>query len=281
MNKPRINFWSLPGVLLIHGETLDAQLHSHHAIQVVIADPNHHAELALSSTEPHQQIASGFVIGAKVPHQLRLTSGWILLIAPETELGAALHDYLLAQEAFTLAITQATQQLRSLARQASTAQCHQLLSDLLAEFMITDNQSTDNQSTSLNKKLRQLSLHAQCVNTISDARIAKLITQFDACYLEDCIKPEQWRASEVAQSLHLSESRFLHLFKAELGIPWRPYLLWRRLLCACEALAKGNSATEAALIAGFSDSAHLSRTFKAMFGVTIRELLPPHGVSEI
>ena len=63
----------------------------------------------------------------------------------------------------------------------------------------------------------------------------------------------------------------VHLFKQEMRIPWRPYLLWRRLLCAIAFMHKGGSATAAAYQAGFSDSAHLSRTFKSMFGITIRQ----------
>ena len=71
----------------------------------------------------------------------------------------------------------------------------------------------------------------------------------------------------------LSESRFLHLFSQELGITWRPYLLWRRMMCAIQAIINNSSATEAAHLAGFSDSAHLSRTFRTTFGMTITQAL--------
>ena len=43
--------------------------------------------------------------------------------------------------------------------------------------------------------------------------------------------------------------------------------LWLRLRRAVELLASAGSLTEAAHDAGFSDSAHLSRTFRKMFGV--------------
>ena len=75
----------------------------------------------------------------------------------------------------------------------------------------------------------------------------------------------------MANQLALSESRFLHLFSKELGIAWRPYLLWRRIICVIQALINGSSATDAAHLAGFSDSAHLSRTFRNNFGMTIRQ----------
>jgi len=41
--------------------------------------------------------------------------------------------------------------------------------------------------------------------------------------------------------------------------------------CAIAAIAKGASATDAAHLAGFSDSAHLSRTFRRFFGMSLRQ----------
>ena len=66
----------------------------------------------------------------------------------------------------------------------------------------------------------------------------------------------------------LSASRLRHLFVEQTGLPFKTYLLWLRLTRALEAYAGGVSLTQAAHDAGFSDSAHLSRTFRRMFGVT-------------
>ncbi len=65
----------------------------------------------------------------------------------------------------------------------------------------------------------------------------------------------------------LSESRFSHLFVAEVGLPFRTYVLWRRLMVAVNGIAAGTTLTNAAHEAGFADSAHFSRTFHRMFGV--------------
>ena len=65
----------------------------------------------------------------------------------------------------------------------------------------------------------------------------------------------------------LSESRFGHLFVEETGLPFRRWILWRRLMRSVERMATGETLTSAALQAGFSDSAHFSRTFLRMFGV--------------
>jgi AraC family transcriptional regulator len=81
--------------------------------------------------------------------------------------------------------------------------------------------------------------------------------------------------SEVAASVHLSPSRFRHLFVAETGVAFRAYVLWLRLQSALERALAGESWTRAAYAANFADSAHLSRTFKRMFGVVPASL---HGM---
>jgi len=86
--------------------------------------------------------------------------------------------------------------------------------------------------------------------------------------------------SELAAQVHLSESRFIHLFTEQIGIPPRRYLLWMRLMEAIEAAIGGASLTCAAHDAGFADSAHFSRTFKRMFGRTPSFLSAAHEDSQ-
>jgi AraC family transcriptional regulator len=79
----------------------------------------------------------------------------------------------------------------------------------------------------------------------------------------------------VAKAVHRSPSRLAHRFTAAIGVPLRRYVLWCRLRAAADAAMRGASLTEAAHLAGFADSAHLSRTFRAMFGVTPSLLFKP------
>lgn len=65
----------------------------------------------------------------------------------------------------------------------------------------------------------------------------------------------------------LSPSRFSHVFVDQIGLPFRTYLLWRRLMRAVAQVSRGESLTTAAHQAGFADSAHFSRTFHRMFGL--------------
>jgi AraC-like DNA-binding protein len=95
----------------------------------------------------------------------------------------------------------------------------------------------------------------------SDARIAEALTYLRA-------SPEKYGSIEaLAERVHLSPSRFAHLFKEQVGVPVRRYVLWQKMRRALDLAIAGNSLTTAALSSGFSDSAHLSRTVRAIMGV--------------
>jgi AraC-like DNA-binding protein len=71
----------------------------------------------------------------------------------------------------------------------------------------------------------------------------------------------------------LSATRLLHVFTASVGVPIRPYVRWLRVQRAAAAMGAGVSITDAAHGAGFADAAHLTRTFRRVFGTTPSELL--------
>jgi AraC-like DNA-binding protein len=81
------------------------------------------------------------------------------------------------------------------------------------------------------------------------------------------------RLTELAEHAGLSASRFLHLFKAETGVPLRRYRIWNRMGAAVRACGEGSSLTEAAHAAGFASSAHFSSAFREMFGMMPSDLL--------
>ncbi|WP_127717048.1 helix-turn-helix domain-containing protein [Halobacteriovorax sp. HLS] len=103
-----------------------------------------------------------------------------------------------------------------------------------------------------------------------DSRITKIKDIIDSTkFLEDI------RLSELAREMSLSESRLLHLFKEQVGVPFRKYILWKKLRRAILSFAnsKNKKLTDIALDSGFSDSAHLSKVIKASFGLTPSEIL--------
>ncbi|MEM7704982.1 MAG: AraC family transcriptional regulator [Pseudomonadota bacterium] len=72
----------------------------------------------------------------------------------------------------------------------------------------------------------------------------------------------------LAARVSLSPARLMHVFTDSVGIPLRPYLLWLKLQRAATSIVNGVDLSAAAVEAGFSDAAHMSRTFKRMFGMT-------------
>ena len=66
----------------------------------------------------------------------------------------------------------------------------------------------------------------------------------------------------------LSECHLIRAFHYEFGLPPHAYHLRLRLAAACELLARGLAVASVAYECGFADQSHLSRKFKAVYGVT-------------
>jgi len=71
----------------------------------------------------------------------------------------------------------------------------------------------------------------------------------------------------AAQLVHLSPGRFAHLFKDEVGLPFRRYMLWRKATRAMLSMGRERTLAAAAQSGDFADAAHLTRTFNQMFGL--------------
>lgn len=72
----------------------------------------------------------------------------------------------------------------------------------------------------------------------------------------------------------LSPVRLTHRFTAEVGLPFRRFVLWSRLKRAVAAVRGGADLTRAAVEAGFADAAHFSRTFRETVGLAPSRVLP-------
>jgi len=243
--------WLRPGILAIFGAALDTAVHSHRAIQIVIPKVNSYCQLN------KRQMDKAFVLSSAFNHQLTMACGWILLVEPETDFSQKLQELLVKETLLELSGLEAIR-LTMIMPDQSPAELLTAIFKALGFEHLFENLGVPSQRESLS-------------TTIQDPRIQQLLSNFDQCLKDECQLLNDWHASVVASDLALSESRFLHLFREEMGIAWRPYLLWRRMICAVDAMISGASATDAAHLAGFSDSAHLSRTFRKQFGVTIRQ----------
>jgi len=94
-----------------------------------------------------------------------------------------------------------------------------------------------------------------------DSRVTKVIASLGAS------QDLRLSLEDAAKLVHLSPDRFAHLFKDELGLPFRRYMLWRKLTRAMLAIGRESSIADAAHGSDFADAAHLTRTFNEMFGI--------------
>ncbi|MFP5491434.1 MAG: helix-turn-helix domain-containing protein [Bacteriovoracia bacterium] len=95
-----------------------------------------------------------------------------------------------------------------------------------------------------------------------DGRVLKCLEYIDAHYFESLTM------ERICIDLQIPESTLSHLFSKEVGIPFRRYLIWKRLKNAVYYFLNTScSLTDAALEAGFSDQPHFTKCFKEIFGV--------------
>lgn len=70
----------------------------------------------------------------------------------------------------------------------------------------------------------------------------------------------------LASRVRLSPSRLARLFRLRTGVAIRRYVIWARLRAVIEYRCEGMTLTRAALEAGFSDAAHMTNSYRRMFG---------------
>ena len=232
--------------ILIIGSEVQATYHSHHALQVSIAlDSPFHLQWETDTAATESADFEGVVIAPDLKHSLDGEGGKqaLLLIDPEHTCAQQLTKKWLGVEV--------------------VAPLPESLLAPLVKNLTTDPSSGVHGSGPANPitALLDTLLPRDTGLAPMDHRVRAALDYLQSQPLKNVA------ASELANEVHLSESRLAHLFKQQVGIPVRRYLMWLRLMDAIECAFAGNSLTDAAAHAGFSDSAHFSRTFQAMFGV--------------
>lgn len=221
--------------ILIRGETIDVAPHSHHALQISIGlDGAFDFECA-----SHTVRAEGVVARSDIPHRLdsRGMEVAVLLLEPEEVHARRIGMRWLENKAFVTLPPHIVGAARALLAGPGLKQAS-IPNDLMRELVPDMEPSPP-----------------------MDARIASLLERLRET------PGSAARLRDLAKETGLSESRLTHLFKEQTGVPIRRYLLWLRLNDAMDRAMAGATLTEAAHAAGFSDSAHLSRTCQDMFGI--------------
>ena len=236
MLLPNISPW--PATLTIKGQGSYTKQHKHHAIHLVIT-PDGYMNVDLGNQTLK---AAGVVTPPNLSHAIDATnlSIYMILIDPESAIGFQLKN-LLNNNVMVLNDSD-----RALIFKTN---CNELKTwtERVLEHLNIDR---DIQTYTIHPKIKQL------INLLDEVPLSPAPM-----------------LSDYAQTLEISSSRLIHLFKESTGVPWRTYLRWLRLMRACAAISAGASLVDAALEGGFHDSAHMTKTFKEMFGITPSQMI--------
>jgi AraC-like DNA-binding protein len=102
---------------------------------------------------------------------------------------------------------------------------------------------------------------------VLDARIALAIRQIRE---RPC---EQFFAATCAKLTGLSFSRFVHLFKEEIGMTFRAYCAWKRARALLPYVGSTCSLTDLAMQTGYPDSSHFSHSIRRIYGLRPKDIL--------
>lgn len=93
-------------------------------------------------------------------------------------------------------------------------------------------------------------------------------------YIEECESVEADLYETLARKACLSKSRFLHLFKENVGIDLKNYLLLKRMEKAYQYVTEQQmSITQAAIRSGFSSASHFSEACKQHYGISLTDFI--------
>lgn len=233
------------GFALFVGRISNTHLHAHFAAQlaVSISEP-----LALAS-DGSWNSCSAALVPSNVPHQLRVPAAGVVLlyVDPTTLVGEQ------------IAANFAADSIHVLPDEVASALAP------VAERCVRV--GIDHEADDLRRQLIAAVAPSAPARSSLDRRVRSAVDRLAGDDADD------WDIGRLAADVSLSPERLRHLFRAQVGIPIRSYKAWARIRRAAASLATGRKLTETAHAVGFADSAHLSRTFRRMFGIVPSELL--------
>lgn len=236
---PRWYLWE-GGFLLLAGSVGVVPAHSHHAIQVVITT---HGEAGIAGEDGTWRSGRGIIVPPNLEHSYsgQGSYGAMLFVDPDSIEGIWLRSTI--GDRITI-----VPEWRVLPAAAA-----------LRRFCETPLESLD-----VGPLIRYL-VESLCAGAPPARRPDPRITKV----LDLIASSADLRLSleRVAATVFLSPSRFQHLFKQQVGLAFRRYILWRKVTRAMVAIARERTLMAAAQESDFADAAHLTRTFQQMFGL--------------
>lgn len=80
-------------------------------------------------------------------------------------------------------------------------------------------------------------------------------------------------ATDCAREVGLSFSRFVHLFKTQIGLSFRAFCAWKRARALLPFVATAHNLTDLALQIGYPDSTHFSHSIRRIYGLRPRDIV--------
>lgn len=241
--QPKASMYISPTRMMLISPHLVADVHQHAVIQFTCSLEGKSFSV-WTETDGWQQ-AEAVLINSGVAHSVKDFGGWqaTICIIPDVWQGCRVQDKVLMGN--VVKYFQAKD-----------------LGPLIEALQVTRQKTLDDGSVfhSITNSVFHYLLQETVPDPPLDDRITKAIQ-----YIRQNIH-NNISAVALAAKVYLSEDRFLHLFRQQIGAPLRQYILWQRLAAAIQVFVAGKSSKEAAYEAGFSDPAHFSRTFQQMFG---------------
>lgn len=219
--------------------------HKHFAIQLSVGLEN---EVEVKQNNSEEIKGNSFLIKSNIPHQLACKGNQVLfLVNPLSSLGHYLLSYI--KENVQLFSHKIVNEIKVLALEL-------LQKELTPEMFVEK----------LDVVLSQFVCECKNHTIFIDDRVVKALSYISIH--QDRVIP----AKELAEIVCLSQSRFLHLFREEVGITYRRAQLWNRVAKSIFDL-KRKSITEVAYFYGFSDSSHYNKIVNQTFGFSPKEFL--------
>ena len=228
------------GAALYLGSVIDTEFHKHHALQFTFGLKNDF-EIII---EENSLVTKSILLNINCNHKLIGKDGVqaLLLVEPDSAYGKIFRKYF-GNELYKIF------NFNSKIFESIESEIRKTLSIMNIVKIIT---------SALNLKIDQ--------HFSNDDRINKVIN------LIDTIDEKKITLKNLAHYVSLSESRLQHVFKKHTGISIKKYLQWKRLIDGINIIITGKDFTFSSHEAGFADSAHMSRTFKEMFGINLFDI---------
>ena len=251
--NPRAYLWEGGWIAISKASTI-FPVHAHHAVQIILSLD---IPVRMHAGDGEWRVVRGIIVRADAPHSLDPCGAVVvfLYVDPESREGRWL--------------------TRSLTGPITTIALEQFESSLPRLQLFRERPPNAGEMTELVLSLvGSLCVGPPPVRGMDDrvARSLELIRRSDDARIP---------LEDVAAKVFLSPSRFAHLFAREVGLPFRRYVLWRKLNRAMQLISRSASLSAAAHASGFADSAHMTRTFHQMFGMNPKMLLGRGELYEI